>query len=41
MRNTIPVDLYWEGHGMSAWLAGGLTQIIKVNTGTHLPHTEM
>lgn len=39
MGNTIHVDLYQEGQGMSAWLAGGLTQIIKVNTGTHVPHT--
>lgn len=41
MGNTVHVDLYQEGQGMSAWLAGGLTQIIKVNTGTHVPHTEI
>lgn len=41
MGNTIHVDLYWEGHGMSARLAGGLTQIIKVSTGAHMPHTEI
>lgn len=41
MENTIHVDLYLEGHGMIAWLAGVLTQIIKVNTGTHMSHTEI